>query len=171
MSYAVALLVFVTVQRLGELAWAARNTTRLLASGGIEFGRKQYPVMVALHSVWLAGLWYWGHGRTVHFAFLIIFALLQCGRLWVLMNLGRRWTTRIIVLPGASLVASGPYRVLKHPLYFIATAELAVVPLALGMPIWAALFFVLNIIGMPIRMRTENRALEWATGIQAQRKA
>jgi methyltransferase len=63
--------------------------------------------------------------RPVHATFVIIYALLQCGRLWVLMSLGRRWTTRIIVLPGAPLVASGPYRVLKHPNYFILTAELA----------------------------------------------
>src|SRR5262245_10292679 len=146
MSYAVALLVFVTSQRLGELVWAAHNNTRLFASGGVEFGRKQYPVMVALHSAWLAGLWYWGHDRPLHFAFVIIFALLQCGRLWVLMSLGRRWTTRIIVVPGASLVASGPYRVLKHPNYFIVAADMVIVPLALRMPIWAALFFVLNLI-------------------------
>jgi methyltransferase len=171
MSYAVALLVFVTLQRIGELVWATYNNTRLLASGGVEFGRRQYPFMVALHSAWLAGLWYWGHDRPLHLAFLIIFALLQCGRLWVLMSLGRRWTTRIIVLPGASLVASGPYRLLKHPNYYIVTAELVVVPLTLGMPIWAALFFTLNVIGMPIRIRTENRALDWAAGAQAHREA
>jgi isoprenylcysteine carboxyl methyltransferase (ICMT) family protein YpbQ len=62
----------------------------------------------------------------------------QCGRLWVLMSLGRRWTTRIIVLPGASLVASGPYRMLNHPNYFFVTAEMVIVPLALWMPIRAA---------------------------------
>ena len=60
MRYAVALLALVTLQRLGELIWGAQNTPRLLASGGIEFGRKQYPAMVALQTAWLAGLWYWG---------------------------------------------------------------------------------------------------------------
>jgi hypothetical protein len=63
--------------------------------------------------------------HPAHATFVIIYALLQCGRLWVLMSLGRHWTTRIIVLPGAPLVASGPYRVLKHPNYFILTAEFA----------------------------------------------
>ena len=171
MSYAVALLAFVTLQRLAELIWGARNTARMLASGGVEFGRKQHPAIVALHLVWLAGLWYWGHDRPVHLTFFIVFVLLQCGRLWVLTSLGRRWTTRIIVLPEASLVASGPYRLLKHPMYLIVAAEMVVVPLALWMPIWAALFFVLNVIGLPIRIRTENRALDWATGIQAHREA
>jgi methyltransferase len=170
MRYAVALLAFVTLQRLGDLVWAAQNAARLLASGGVEFGRKQYPALVVLIVGWLGGLWFWGYDRPVHATFVIIYALLQCCRLWVLMSLGRRFTTRIIVLPGASLVASGPYRVLKHPAYFIGSAEMAVVPLALGMPIWAALFFVLNVIGLAIRIRTENRALDWATGIQAHRE-
>jgi len=138
MRYAVALLALVTLQRLGELIWGAQNTARLLASGGIEFGCKQYPAMVALQTAWLAGLWYWGHDRPIHLTFFIIFVLLQCGRLWVLMSLGRRWTTRIIVLPGASLVASGPYRMLNHPNYFFVTAEMVIVPLALWMPIRAA---------------------------------
>lgn len=167
MRYAVAFLAFVTLQRLAELVWGAHNTTRLLASGGVEFGRKHYAAMVALNLAWLAGLWFWGHDRPIHFKFLIIFALLQCARLWVLMSLGQRWTTRIIVLPGASLVSSGPYRVVKHPAYVIGIAETVIVPLVLGMPIWAALFFVFNVIGVPIRIRSENRALDWATGIQA----
>ena len=171
MSYAVALLAFVTLQRLGELVWGAQNTARLLASGGVEFGRKQHPALPALLVGWLAGLWFWGYDRPVHLTFVIIFAMLQCGRLWIIMSLGRRFTTRIIVLPGVPLVASGPYRVLKHPAYFIGSAEMAVVPLALGMPIWAALFFVFNVIGMPFRIRTENRALDWASGMQAHREA
>lgn len=162
MNYAVALLVFVTLQRLAELVWGAHNTTHLRASGGVEFGRKHYGAMVVMNLAWLAGLWFWGHDRPVHPTFVIIFALLQCARLWVLISLGRRWTTRVIVLPGASPVVSGPYRVFKHPAYIIGIAETVVVPLALGMPIWAALFFTFNVIGLPIRIRTENRALDWA---------
>jgi methyltransferase len=162
MNYAVAFLAFVTLQRLAELVWGAHNTVRLLASGGVEFGRKHYGAMVAMNLAWLAGLWFWGHDRPVHFAFVIIFALLQCARLWVLMSLGRRWTTRVIVLPGMSPVVSGPYRVVKHPAYIIGIAETVVVPMTLGMPIWAALFFGFNVIGLPIRIRAENRALDWA---------
>jgi methyltransferase len=163
MRYAVALLAWVTLERVGELVWGNQNARRLLASGGVEFGRKHYAGLAVLNLAWLAVLWLWGYDRPVRPTFVIIFVLLQCGRLWVLMSLGRRWTTRIIVLPGASLVAGGPYRVLKHPAYIIGTAEMAVVPLALGMPIWAALFFVFTVIGLPIRIRAENRALDWAT--------
>ena len=83
---------------------ARRNTQRLLAEGGIEFGRSHYRWMVALHSAWLVGLWWLGHGRSVDPLLLGVFILLQAGRLWVIASLGRRWTTRIIVLPRAPLV-------------------------------------------------------------------
>jgi methyltransferase len=162
MHQAAALLAFITLQRLVELNWAAQNTARLMASGGVEFGRHQYPWMVALHTAWLAGLWLVGYNQPVDFMLVIVFALLQCGRLWVLASLGRRWTTRIIILPNTALVTRGPYRLLKHPNYLIVIGEIAVVPLALGLPIYAALFSLLNSVVLTIRIRTENRALLWA---------
>ena len=76
--------------------------------------------------------------------FLALFVLLQIGRFWVLATLGRRWTIRVIAVPGEKLVASGPYRFLRHPNYAIVIGEIAVVPLALGLPIYALLFSVLN---------------------------
>ncbi len=90
---------------------------------------------------------------------LAVFILLQAGRLWVIASLGRRWTTRIIVLPRAPLVASGPYRWLKHPNYLIVALEIAVVPLALGLPVFAAIFTLLNACILYLRIRTENAAL------------
>jgi methyltransferase len=104
------LLAFITVQRLAELVLARRNTQQLLAEGGVEFGRSHYPWMVALHTAWLAGLWWLGHARPIDPFLFAAFILLQAGRIWVIASLGRRWTTRIVVLPRAPLVASGPYR-------------------------------------------------------------
>jgi methyltransferase len=153
------LLAFITVQRLAELLLARRNTQRLRAEGGIEFGRSHYPWMVALHAAWLAGLWWLGHARPVDPFLFAVFILLQAGRIWVIASLGRRWTTRILVLPRARLVASGPYRWLRHPNYWIVALEIAVVPLALGLPIFAAVFTVLNAGMLYHRIRTENAAL------------
>ena len=158
-----ALLVsFITVQRVAELLLARRNTQRLLAEGGVEFGRSHYPWMVALHSAWLVGLWWLGHGRSIDPLLLDVFILLQAGRLWVIASLGRRWTTRIIVLPRAPLVASGPYRWLKHPNYLIVGLEIAVVPLALGLPVFSVVFTLLNACILYLRIRTENAALAQA---------
>ena len=70
-----------------------------------------------------------------------------------------RWTTRIIVPPGATLVRRGPYRFLAHPNYLVVASEIAVLPLAFGLP-WYALFFSLaNATLLAIRIRAENAAL------------
>jgi methyltransferase len=68
------------------------------------------------------------------------------------------------VVPGESLVAGGPYRFMHHPNYLIVVLELAVVPLALGLPVLAAVFTVLNAAMLVLRIKEENRALAWAAG-------
>ena len=121
-------------QRLAELALARWNIARLRRLGGVEFGAKHYPFMVALHAFWLLALWLAGHDRAIDPVWLAVFVVLQAGRLWVMASLGRRWTTRIIVLPGAAPVTGGPFRFIKHPNYMIVALEIAVVPLTLGLP-------------------------------------
>jgi methyltransferase len=74
-------------------------------------------------------------------------------------TLGPRWTTRIIVLPERPLVSAGPYRFLSHPNYAVVAGEIAVLPLALGLPLLAAIFTVLNATVLAIRIRAENGAL------------
>jgi methyltransferase len=104
-------------------------------------------------------LW-WAPGRDINFALLAVFALLQLGRVWVIATLGPRWTTRIIVLPGAPLVRSGPYRFVRHPNYWIVTAEIAVLPLVFGLVELALVFSLLNVAILFVRIRAENKALE-----------
>ena len=164
MNSAGFLLGFLTLQRAAELAWSARNNSRLRAAGGVEFGRGHYPAMVGMHAAWLCGLWWLGFGRPVDPLYFWAFVLLQLGRLWVLASLGRRWTTRIIVVPGLPLVTTGLYRLLRHPNYVIVTGEIIVVPLALNLPTCAGVFFTLNGIMLAIRIHAENAALAWATG-------
>jgi methyltransferase len=88
---------------------------------------------------------------------------LQIGRSWVLATLGHRWTIRIVVLPGEKLVARGPYRWLRHPNYAVVAGEIAAVPLALGLPIYALVFSILNAAVLAIRIPAENAALAAAT--------
>ena len=156
------LVAFLVAQRLVELCLAQFNTRRLRAKGGVEFGAAHYPLMIALHASWLLGLWLLGHDRSVIPFWLAIFVLLQVGRLWVIASLGRRWTTRVIVLPGFAPVSRGPYRWLKHPNYLIVALEIAVVPLALGLPLFALIFSAANAALLAYRIRIENEALAWA---------
>ena len=76
-----------------------------------------------------------------------------------LTTLGRRWTMRIIVLPGAPLVTTGPYRFLPHPNYLAVIGEIAALPLCLGLPWYALVFSAANAAILTIRIRAENGAL------------
>lgn len=159
MTPAVALLLFVTAQRAAELLLARRNTARLLARGAHEVAPGHYPLIVVVHAAWLAAPWIYGRDNPVQPFWLAIYAMLQVLRVWILTSLGARWTTRIIILPGAPLVARGPYRFMRHPNYALVAAEIAVLPLALGLPPLALLFSVLNALVLAIRLRAEERAL------------
>jgi methyltransferase len=156
---AVAILGLVTLQRLLEMRLAERHSRKLLAEGAVEHGREHYPIIVALHAAWLLALWWWAPGRTISIPLLVLFAVLQIGRVWVIRSLGDRWTTRIIVKPGAPLVRRGPYRFVNHPNYLIVAAEIAVLPLVFGLCQIAVLFSALNAIVLTVRIRAENRAL------------
>jgi methyltransferase len=156
------LLAFVTMQRVAELFVAARHTAWLRAQGAVEFGAPHYPLMVAFHAAWLGGLWWFGAMRPVEPHFLALFLALCALRVWTIASLGARWTTRIVVLPGAPLVRRGPYRWLRHPNYAVVALELAVVPLALGLPMFAAVFSVLNVPLALHRIAVEQAALAFA---------
>lgn len=164
MDWAALILALVTVQRLGELVLARRNTRRLLAKGAHEVGAAHYPLIVALHAAWLLGLWYLTVYRApgnqpIEPLWLAAFILLQLGRLWVIASLGERWTTRILVLPGAPLVQRGPYRFLSHPNYWVVAGEILVLPLVFGLPAYGFVFSALNAAVMWIRIRAEAAAL------------
>ena len=88
-----------------------------------------------------------------------VFALLQLGRIWVIASLGRYWTTRIITLPDAPLVRTGPFRYFRHPNYLLVVAEIAVLPLAFGAVAIAAIFSALNLMLIARRIRIEERVL------------
>ena len=160
MSLGVLILALVTLERLAELPWAAANTKRLLANGGREVASGHYPAIVAVHAAWLAALWWLAPGRPVSMPLLALFGLVELGRLWVLASLGRRWTTRIIVVPGETLVSGGPYRFLAHPNYVVVALEIALLPLLFGLWQVALVFSLLNFIVLWVRIGAVAQALE-----------
>jgi methyltransferase len=158
------LLALVTAQRLGELVYARANEARLKAAGAVEVGAAHYPLIVALHAAWLVALWAFGWNNPLNVGWTGVYVLLQVARGWVLASLGRRWTTRVFVVPGETLVRRGPYRLISHPNYAVVAAEMIVLPLAVRVE-WAALVFGgLNLAMLWWRIRVEGRALKAATG-------
>ena len=168
MTAAAIILGLVTLQRLAELVIAHRNTKALLARGAHEAAPGHYPLIVAVHTLWLASLWWLAPGKSVSWPLIGLFLLLQLGRLWVLATLGRRWTTRIIVVPGEQLVARGPFRLVRHPNYLVVAGEIAILPLAFGLWPIALLFSLLNAAVLAVRIRAEERALAASVPQRAQ---
>jgi len=158
------ILGVVTLQRAGELVLSRHNTHRLLARGAVEVAPGHYPLMVAVHAAWLISLWVFGHDQSVNIVALLFYLVLQGFRFWVMRTLGWRWTTRIIVLPEQPLVSGGPYRFLSHPNYAVVAGEIALLPLALNLPLLAAVITILNAAVLAIRIRAENRALAVSRG-------
>ena len=160
MSVLWIVLALVALQRVAELLYSARNTRRLLASGGVEVGAVQYPFFVLLHAAWLVSMAIFIPASTPpNWRLLGVYALLQPLRLWTIATLGPYWTTRIISVPGAPLVRHGPYRIFRHPNYVVVCAEIAVLPLAFGAIEIAIIFSILNASLLSWRIRTEERAL------------
>ena len=159
-------LGLVALQRVIELGHAQSNTARLRRLGAVEADAGGYPFYVLLHTGWLASLAVFVPAATPPYWPLIgVFAMLQLGRIWVIMSLGRYWTTRIITLPDSPLVRTGPFRYLRHPNYLLVLAEIAVLPLAFGAVAIAVIFSTLNLLLIARRIRIEERVLAPRRGV------
>ena len=155
----------VAAERVIELVLARRNAAWSFARGGVEYGRGHYPWMVALHVGLLAGCA--AEPVVTARAFdavrfgvcAAVVAATQGLRWWTIATLGRRWNTRVIVIPGLPLVTGGPFRFLGHPNYLAVAAEVAALPLAGGAWITAVVGSVLNGVLMAVRIPCEEAAL------------
>jgi methyltransferase len=153
-------LCLVALQRLLELAYAGRNTARLRRQGAVEADAEGYPLFILLHGGWLLSLAIFVPAAAApNWFFIGFYALLQLGRIWVIRSLGGYWTTRLVNLPDAPLVRTGPFRYFRHPNYLLVVAEVAVLPLAFGAAAIAAIFSALNLLLIARRIRIEDRVL------------
>jgi methyltransferase len=159
-----AAVIAVAVQRLAELAVSRRHERTLLAEGAVEHGRSHYPAMVAVHAGWLTATLAegWVRGARIRWLPLVVFAVVQPIRWWVIRSLGAAWTTRVLVVPGRPLVRSGPYRWLRHPNYAVVRIEIAALPAGLGAPITAVIASLLNAAVLRRRIAVEEAALRAA---------
>jgi methyltransferase len=169
-----AALALLGAERVAELVRSSRNARRLLARGGVEVGRGHYRPMVAFHALFLGAC----AGEALlapappPLALAAVAAagalLAQALRWWAIATLGERWSTRVVVLPGAAPVTAGPYRLLRHPNYLAVVVEIACVPLAYGSFCTALLFSAGNAALLAVRIRAEERALgtSWAAAFR-----
>ncbi|TYO98965.1 15-methylpalmitoyl-4-hydroxy-2-pyrone 4-O-methyltransferase [Geothermobacter ehrlichii] len=152
-------------QRGGELLLCARNRRKLLARGGSEHAPESYRAMVILHAGFYLTLLFEAFPFAVPadlltWSMLGLWFLVQIGRYWVIASLGVFWTTRIVVVPGTTLIRKGPYRWLQHPNYLVITLEFAIVPLLLRAPVTLLLFSLANLVVLRHRIALEEAALK-----------
>lgn len=148
------------LQRAAELVYARRNRRRLVAEGGEVVPEPVYPWIVAVHAGWLLALAFLiPSDAPVQTPFLLLYIAILGVRIWVMASLGRYWTTRIVTIPGASLVRKGPYRFLRHPNYAVVAAEIFVAPLIFGAWWIAIVFSVLNGALLYLRIEREDAVL------------
>ena len=165
----VAGVALVGLQRLLELRLSRRHQRWLRARGAVERGAGHYPVMVAIHTLWLVSTLVEGLLRgpeppvwwTVPLA---AFLLVQPLRYWAILSLKENWNVRILVVPGGKLVRSGPYRYFPHPNYVVVVVEVLTFPLIFGAWITAVVFSLLNVGFLYVRIRAEERALRELAG-------
>ncbi|MGG1573774.1 isoprenylcysteine carboxyl methyltransferase family protein [Fictibacillus sp. NRS-1165] len=156
------------LQRLGELFIARRNEKLMLSKGAVEAGQRHYKWMVMIHASFFVSLflevtlfhkepaaWWW-----IPFS---VFLLAQLARVWCLTTLGMYWNTKIIILPGAQVVARGPYKYIRHPNYCIVTLEIITIPLVFQAYFTGFLFLAFNALILSVRIPAEERALKEAT--------
>jgi methyltransferase len=158
-------LAALIAERLFELALSKRHARRALKRGASEVGSGHFRVMATLHTLFFVccaaevALVPRSFPRPWGWFFLGAVLCAQALRYWAITTLGERWNVRIIILPGALPVSSGPYRYMRHPNYLAVILEIAFIPLVHGAWLTALVFSLANGALLSVRIRTEERAL------------
>jgi methyltransferase len=159
------LIAAVAAERLIELVVSARHLRWAKERGGVESGAGHYPLMAAVHTLFLVSCIVEVHVADRAFVpwlgwpMLVVVAGTQALRWWCVRTLGPQWNTRIVVVPGLPLVSRGPYRLLRHPNYVAVVVEIAALPLVHTAWVTAIAFSALNVLVLSIRIPAEQRAL------------
>ncbi len=167
-----ALLAVIALERGCELLIARRNAQRAFAKGGVEVGQPHYRLMRLLHASFLVAgpLEVWLFGRpfipALGIAMCVLLVGTMCLRYWVIVTLGERWNTRIIVVPGLEPVRDGPFRWIRHPNYLAVVLELAAIPLIHSAWLTAVVYGLANLLLLRTRILAEEQALRLHCGYE-----
>jgi methyltransferase len=159
-------LAVVAVCMIAEAIRAARNEQRQRSLGGIEPSGDVYQVMRAAYPaafLVMLGEELWRGTPapdSLRIAGAMMFVLAKALKWWAIATLNGAWTFRVLVVPGMTRVASGPYRYLAHPNYVAVVGELAGVALLTGARISGPLATLAFGLLMIRRVAIERRALD-----------
>ena len=167
MTERLALFAMVFGAMLVEARRASANERAQLARGGVEPAGDVYTIMrVAYPAAFLVmlaeGAWRGTAPVPAVWTGAAVFLAAKALKWWAILSLGPAWTFRVIVIPGAGLVARGPYRWLRHPNYVGVMGELAGVALMAGAPLSGVAGIVMFGALIVRRIAVEDRALQQA---------
>jgi methyltransferase len=164
LAVALVTLMAVLLVMAGEAVLSRVNEASLRRRGAVEASGDVYRTMQWAYPVSFIAMAaegaLWGPApRDLLLAGLAVFGTAKALKLWAIMSLGERWSFRVLVLPGEPLVATGPYRWLRHPNYLAVVGEIVGVALT----VWAPVTGLLALLGfgslMRRRIAVEDRAL------------
>ena len=168
MTPAVAIAAVTVIATLlimaGEAVLSSFNERLLRAKGAIEppddvIGKMRWAYPLSFIVMGVEGAVTGPAPREVLMWGLALFGFAKALKMWAIASLGSRWSYRVLVLPGAPLIKTGPYRFLSHPNYLAVVGEIV----SVAVIVWAPITGVLATIGfgllMIARIRIEDRAL------------
>jgi methyltransferase len=148
-----------------EAVRAARNERAQFERGGIEPPGDVYRAMRVAYPAAFLAMCLEGFARgqplpSTVVAGAVLFALAKALKWWAMLSLGPAWTFRVVVVPGAERVTSGPYRMFRHPNYVGVVGELVAVAMMTGARVSGPIATLVFGLLMLRRVSVENRALD-----------
>ncbi|MBM3819460.1 MAG: hypothetical protein FJW14_10675 [Acidimicrobiia bacterium] len=161
---ALVVLVVVAAMMLVEQRVSLTNERWLRLQGAVEprgdvFATMRWAYPSAFVAMVIEGLVSGEPGGEWVLAGAAVFTIAKLLKVWAITSLGRRWTFRVLVLPGAPLVTTGPYAFVRHPNYVAVIGELIGVALLVGARVTGPLATILFALLVRARIRVEEKAL------------
>ncbi len=151
-------MIYVIFSRLFELVLSKKNTKKLLEEGGKEYFEFHYKFIVLFHVIFILFFLIKSFfNANVYIEYLYLFFFLQIFRYLIIYQLGKFWTTRILVI-NKPLVKTWIFRYLRHPNYLVVFLEIILICLFFNDLYTLIIFSTINAILICIRIYYEEKA-------------
>ena len=161
---AIVALAAVGAMMLAELERSRANERMLRQRGAVEPDGDVYRAMAVVYPgifilMAIEGTFFGPSSVLVMTVGILTFVAAKLLKLWAIASLGARWSYRVLVLPGAVLVSSGPYSRLRHPNYVAVFGEIAGFALMVGARLTAVVALIAFAMLVRKRIAVEEHAL------------
>ena len=153
------LISYLIICRIVELLISRRNTTRLIKEGAKEFFPFHYKFLVLFHITFIIYFMIKSFDNIdLDYRYIFLFIFIQLVRFKIIFDLGKYWTTRIIVVEKKKLIKTGLYRFFRHPNYIVVFFEIILICIIFNDYEALLYFSLINTILIFIRIYYEERA-------------